>query len=227
MINTFASTNKHREQTKILDDRELVGETYESLKGKVAAADRQLAEVEKKGEDEYKKAFAIRAEWEQSKRLALAATGNAILWERYMILWERHKSARRAVLWGIALAAAGMALFAWGANPPDDEKKAAPVALGQAPLPLHLHLTAAGCRRAQGRAQCSTTDFNVLSIGGTADKREVVTVPDNKCNTVRFGLDARPRHGQGVEAAPPPPKAKPRRPNKKPTTSTAKTTSTP
>jgi hypothetical protein len=103
-------------------------------------------------------------------------------------LWERYKSARYAVLAGIALAAAGMAAFAWGANPPDHEKKAEPVALGQAPLSLHLHLTDAGVAALKDARKCETTDLTVLSIGGSADKREVVTVPTAACKTVRFVL---------------------------------------
>lgn len=218
MLNTFSSANQHPAvTTAVLDDKELVGEDYEGLKTKIGTLDRQVAQA---ADDEaYKKAYALRDEWERNKRTALAAVGNAILWERY-------KSARRAVLIGIACAAAGMASFAWGANPPDAEKKATPVVLGQAPLPLKLHLTPAGAAALKEARKCETADLAVLSIGGSVAQREVVAVPTGTCKTVRFVLT--PELGTATAASPAPaPKAKTAKKAKKAPASRPNTVSTP
>lgn len=195
-LNSFRRAEEEPEAAaRVLADRELVGVTYAELKTRIKQADAALANVADKGLDDpaYQAAWRLRDEWEKSKGLALTAIGSELLWRRY----ER---ARMAVIWAIALITIGVVAFAWGANPPEDEKEKPPVALGQAPLLLDLTLTAAGVDALKKARGCATSDLQVLSIAGTPAEREVVTVPAGRCKAVRFVLT--PELGTAVAAAP-------------------------
>ena len=181
---SFRSADKHPEVTeRVLGDRELLHRTYPELKDKIAEKDAALAEARKLGtdSDEYKQARTDREAWEKNKRVALVYIGAELLWERY-------KRARRAVIVGVFLIVAGVVAFAWGGNPPEDEKKAPPVVLGQAPVVLDVTLTRAGVRALREKRKCRAASMTVLSIGGADAKREVVSIPTPRCRTVRFVL---------------------------------------
>lgn len=179
-VNSFRSIEKHEKVVRrVLDDRELVGLNYQELKDGIAEADRALLEAREVNQRDA--AHAERMKWEESKRAALFVIGTEILAERY-------RRARRAVVFGVALAAVGLGLFAWGANPPDGEKPPTPavaVVLGQAPVLVDVHLTRTGVRGLAKSRGCSRSDFKALIIG---PKRELVTVPTPTCKSVRFVL---------------------------------------
>jgi hypothetical protein len=193
-LNSFRTADEENDVTRdVLGDGELVGCDYAGLKAEIKKADAALKEAAKKGVDDpdYKTAYALREDWEVSKGLALTAVGSELLWRRY-------KRARLAVMFAIALIAAGLVGFAWGANPPATEKTAPPVALSQAPLHLTVTLTPAGVAGLKTARGCSEADVNVLAISGTAAAREVVTVPSPSCKSVRFILT--PSLGTAVAA---------------------------
>jgi len=193
-LNSFRTADREPYVTRdVLGDRELVGVTYAELKTSIKEADEALTKAAAKGVDDpaYKTAQAMREDWETSKGLALTAIGSELLWRRY-------QRARLAVMCAIALITAGLLGFAWGANPPAAEQKAPPVALGQAPLHLRVHLTSVGIAGLKTARGCNEPDLDVLSISGTAAEREVVTVPSSTCKSVRFILT--PSLGTAVAA---------------------------
>ena len=86
-----------------------------------------------------------------------------------------------------ALAAVGIGLFAWAANPPEDEKSDKPV-FGVAPNIGRLAIVTDGdvpLRAAMG-ARCELAKVRVLVVGGSKTEPEVVTVPRAGCDSVRF-----------------------------------------
>jgi len=183
-LNTFGSADEEiKTARKVLADREIVGETYDELKEKIAHADTAIDEAATKhGRDspEYVAAVAAREEWEPLKQLALASIGSKLLWRRYA-------RARKGVVVAIALVTAGVVAFAWGANAPEEEKET-PVVLGEAPLLLDVTLTPAGVEALAKKRACEQKTLMVLSIGGEEGKREVVTIPRGSCRAVRFVL---------------------------------------
>jgi hypothetical protein len=194
-LNTFHSADKHPDVVStVIHEDEPIGKSYQTLKAEIKQADTALAEAEEHGPDspEYKAAYAKRDDLELDKRLALTVIGSELLWQRY-------KRARRAVVAAIALVLAGAVSFAWGANPPDNATKAEPVALGQAPVLLDLHLTKRGVDALAKARGCTTADLQVLSIAGSEGKREVVTIPTASCQTVRFVLT--PESGTAIAAS--------------------------
>lgn len=181
---SFRIANKYPDVTdRVLGDCELIHKTYPQLKEKIAEKDAALDAARKLGASspEYKKARAEREAWEKNKHAALVYIGAELLWERY-------KRARRAVIVAVFLIVGGVVAFAWGANPPGDEKEAAPVVLGQAPLFLDVTLTPPGVAALKKKRKCEKAALQVLSVGGSVDKREVVTIPAGGCRSVRFVL---------------------------------------
>jgi hypothetical protein len=88
-----------------------------------------------------------------------------------------------------ALAAIGIGLFAWAANPPEEEKAddESPV-LGVAPIPARLTVAANGVaplKQALGK-DCKLVKVRVLVIGGSKESPEVVTTPRRRCKAVRL-----------------------------------------
>jgi hypothetical protein len=196
MLNSFRAADKDTAAA----DRALaepLGMTYAKLKETIAELDAAVDRVsENTGADstQYRDTLAAREAWEETRRGALRLIGTEILWTRY-------RDAKVAVIVAIFLVLGGVVAFAWGANPPDDEKENAPVTLGQAPLLLDVHLTSAGADALRKARGCLTADVRALSIGGTATEREVVTVPPGGCRPVRFVLTS--ELGTAVAAARP------------------------
>jgi hypothetical protein len=195
-LNSFRSADKN---TSAADSalKEPIGMTYRQLKKKISDKDKAVnAAREQHGtaSPEYRDAVAAREKWEPTRRDALTLIGAELLWDRY-------KKARRAVVVAIFFVLGGVVAFAWGANPPDDEKEKPPVALGQAPLLLKVTLTPAGVAALKEARDCRQRTLGVLSIAGTTDKREVVTVPLAGCKPVRFVLTS--ELGTAVAAAKP------------------------
>jgi hypothetical protein len=63
-----------------------------------------------------------------------------------------------------------------------------PVVLSQAPVRERVMLTRSGVVALAQARGCKTADLTVLAIGGQEGSREVVTVPDKRCRSVRFVL---------------------------------------
>jgi hypothetical protein len=83
----------------------------------------------------------------------------------------------------------GITSFTWGANPPADGTKSAVVE--PAPVAVRISLTAQGREAladALGGASCTTGTIAALSIGGTATKPKVVTLPHGSCDAAQFVL---------------------------------------
>lgn len=152
-LNTFRTADKHPDITqRVLGDREILRRTYPELKAKIEEKDAAVDEARKLGTDspQYKQARAEREAWERNKRAALVHIGAELLWERY-------KTARVAALFALFLVFAGVVAFAWGANPPDDQKEAPPVVLGQAPLLLDVTLTSKGVAALRAKRTSATS----------------------------------------------------------------------
>lgn len=191
-VSSFRLADRHERTTrKVLDDGEVLGYDYQELKDKwQAAADAadaaddavrqagdavtaaQTAELVKKN-----------AEFEAmrvKKRIALALVGSELLRDRF-------DQARFITVIGVLVAGIGLALFAWGSNPPATPEKPA-VSLGSAPVRLAVQLAPDAVTALAKPRNCSDADLTVLQIGGTATAREVVSVPAGKCKAVRFVL---------------------------------------
>ena len=121
-------------------------------------------------------------DWDTTtERRVLTVMGTALLAKRF-------KDARIAIMWGVALAGIGLALFVWGTNPPKPEKTAAPpnVPLGRAPVVMYVRLKAAGVAALAPARKCRSYGVPALQVGGTAAVPEVVTLPNGLCRTIRF-----------------------------------------
>jgi hypothetical protein len=186
-LNTFGTADKHRNVTdQVLGDRELVGLTYDELKRGVHQADEDLKKTRGQATSDddprVKEMLLVRADWEMSKRLALARIGQQLLWNRYV-------RARRVIIWvALPITAAGLGGFAWGANPPKTETQKPAVPLGQTPVLLDVSLSKLGVSALQPTRQCRTPSFQALSINTTTSGGELVTIPNGSCKTVRFIL---------------------------------------
>lgn len=190
-LNSFRTLDKHQDVAKrVLDDKEILGLTYEQLKAGVTKARNDVEAAEGKSSEEYAAALALWKEWENSKQAALTVVGSELLADRF-------RDARVAVLAGVGLATLGLGLFAWGANPPESESDA-PVALARAPVVLNITLTEAGVTALQESRNCTRKNFNALAIGGKEAAWEIVTLPGVACRSVRFILT--PSIGSAVAA---------------------------
>jgi hypothetical protein len=179
-FNSFRLADEHPEITdRVLGgEHEVLGYGYDALKEKVRAA--ELA-VDNANEAELAAAEANLDDLRTKKRVALTLVGSEVLSDKF-------STARIAIIWGVVLAATGLGLFAWGANPPTAPTKTA-VALGSAPVKLAVHLTPAGVAALAKPRGCSDPDTGALQIGGTTAAPELVTTPtDKKCLAMRFVL---------------------------------------
>lgn len=178
-LNTFRSADEHPKITaEVLGDGEILGgHDYEQLKAKITSL---RAKVKNTTGPEKEKARQQLEGWEQTKRLALGVVGSRLLDCRF-------QAARVAIVSGFSLAAAGVGLFAWGANPPKDASKA-PVALSQAPVRQRIQLTDRGVAALKRARGCERSYLTALAIAGREGSREVITVPSGRCRSVRFML---------------------------------------
>lgn len=179
-FNSFRLADEHPDITdRVLGgDHEVLGYGYDTLKEKVKAAETAVDEAT---EADLPAAEAKLDELRRNKRIALTLIGSEVLSDRF-------STARIAIVWGVVLAATGLGLFAWGANPPTAPTKPA-VALGSAPVQLAVHLTPAGVAALAKPRGCSDPDTGALQVGGTTAAPELVTIPTGKkCLAVRFVL---------------------------------------
>lgn len=178
-FNSFRLADEHPDITeRVLGDHDVLGYGYDTLKQKVKAA--ELA-VDNATPAELPAAEAALDELRANKRIALTLVGSEVLSDRFA-------TARTAIVWGVVLAATGLGLFAWGANPPTTPTKPT-VAMGSAPVQLAVHLTGAGVAALAKPRGCRDPDTGALQIGGTTAAPELVTTPTGKkCLAVRFVL---------------------------------------
>jgi len=197
-LNTFRSADEHPDVTdRVLGDGELIGLTYGELKTSVREVKEAVrAAQEASGDDSedptLKEAERAHDEWEDSRRLALAMIGRELLWQRY----ER---SRRMLIWvALPLTAFGLAVFAWGANPPAADADQSSAVLERVPKLVFVKLSNAGVDALRERRRCSRPTLQALTISGDPGAVEVVTIPAGGCEAVRFVLTP----GLGTPTAP-------------------------
>jgi hypothetical protein len=103
--------------------------------------------------------------------------------------------AQRYMLYGAAVAAMGIVLFTYAANPnTDEEEEAAPAELAlKQPTEVAVKLTPVGQRLVGGRLgqQCQLGSLRAVVIGGDEKRSELVTLPEAGCKSVRLTLPTR------------------------------------
>lgn len=177
-LNSFRSANARPDICdRVLGDREVIGLTYDELNNRIQQAHDALRDGDAA---ERKAALADLQDLGPRRRMALALIGSEILNERF-------DAARSAIIVGSIFTATGLAMFAWGANPPENAEAPA-VSLGRAPVLLAVHLTAKGNAGLKTARSCIDPDLSALQIAGTPGARELVSVPDGSCKAVRFVL---------------------------------------
>jgi hypothetical protein len=191
-VSSFRLADRHKSTAKkVLDDKEVLGYGYQELKDKwqeaADAADVAENAVSEAGDAvtpaqtaDLTKMNAKFEEMRVRKRIALALVGSELLRDRF-------ETARLVTVTGVLLAGIGLALFAWGSNPPATPEKPA-VSLESAPVRLTVHLEPTAVTALAKPRGCSAADLTVLQIGGTPTAREVVSVPAGSCRAVRFVL---------------------------------------
>lgn len=162
---------------------EPMGMTFNDLKGKIDTLDADVKRAKAKGTSspEYRAALEARNKWEPTRQDALVLIGAERLRSRY-------ETARKAIVAAVILVVAGVVAFAWGANPPDDEKEAEPVTLAEVPVLLNVRLSDTGVTALEIARGCDRPLARVLTLGGKPTEREVVTIPSGRCRAVRFIL---------------------------------------
>jgi hypothetical protein len=178
-LNSFRSARARPDITnRVLGDREVIGLSYDELNTRIRRVSAELSEADTPDER-----TALLVEWQdlaERRRMALALIGSEILKERF-------EAARSAIIVGSIFAATGLAMFAWGANPPANAETPA-VSLGKAPVLLNVHLTAQGIEGLKTARGCADADISALQIAGSPSAREVISVPADRCKAVRFVL---------------------------------------
>lgn len=110
---------------------------------------------------------------------------------RFVEVSHLFKTALRTMFAAAAIAALGIAGFAWAAHPEgtDDEAAEATV-VAKAPLAIEVDLSSAGEETLGDDlgASCDTGDLSAIALSGTAEALEVVTVPSKSCALGRFVL---------------------------------------
>lgn len=107
---------------------------------------------------------------------------------------NRFKDAKRLLLLSSLVVAAGVIAFAWAANPSDDDQAEAKTEssgpeLAQ-PSPVTLWIdpdrkSLKPLRTALGDT-CALDQVKALAVGGSPGHPEVITLPQDNCNAVRF-----------------------------------------
>lgn len=139
------------------------------------------------------------ARWREGIETVLDRAAVIMVRRTFEAAW---KTMRRAGLLG----AAAIAVFAWAANPGDDETPS-DVVVSPAPALVEVSLTAAG-REALGEAlgeQCTERNsIRALSVGGEEGAPELVTLPERGCAAAQFTLAPELGYGAGGLSAPQP-----------------------
>jgi hypothetical protein len=110
---------------------------------------------------------------------------------RFVEVSRLFKTALRAMFAAAAIAALGIAGFAWAAHPESKKDEGAKTTVvAKAPLEVEVDLSAAG-KETLGDdlgGSCSTRAVPAVALSGTAEALEVVTVPSDACALDRFVL---------------------------------------
>jgi len=98
--------------------------------------------------------------------------------------------ARWGILIGAAMSAAGIAAFAWAANPPNEEK--VPVV---SPMPADvvavINPSARPAFEKRLGTGCDLTRLRAVALGATGESYQLASVPTEKCTAVVFTLSGR------------------------------------
>jgi hypothetical protein len=132
---------------------------------------------------------------------------------------NRFKNAKRLLLLSSLVVAAGVIAFAWAANPSDDDQAEAKTEssgpeLAQ-PSPVTLWIdperkSLDPLRKALGDT-CALDQVKALAVGGSPGHPEVITLPQDNCNAVRFTVTSAVGIGLASEAPIPRTSSRPRR----------------
>ena len=191
---TFGRLEADPELVKYFTDNpELIpgpAKTIAALKGeyeeRVKAYETAVADLDKAESDPHKAALK-----QADKQLARAERDLQDVFglANWKAIEKLFKDVRFNIVVATVLAAAGIAFFAWAANPPEEEKESGekPV-LGTAPNLGRLIFKPEAepqLRQALG-GRCEIGKVQVLVIGGTKKEPEVVSIPRAGCDAVRF-----------------------------------------
>jgi hypothetical protein len=99
------------------------------------------------------------------------------------------KTAIRVMFAGAVVAAAGIGLFAWAAHPAESEGTPAPV-VAKDPSEVVVRLTNDGRAQLADRLGkgCDLDAVHALAVAGSAAELQVVPLPEDGCETVRFAV---------------------------------------
>jgi hypothetical protein len=109
---------------------------------------------------------------------------------RFVEVSHLFKTALRTMLIAAAIAALGIAGFAWAAHPESASDEADATIVAKAPLAIEVDLSAAG-EETMGDdlgASCDAKALPAVALSGAAEALEVVTIPSKTCALDRFVL---------------------------------------
>lgn len=175
-----------------------------------------------KGEDEAWERFDAKPDDKALQAKALKATADrerieeAMTWlfsfARYTEASRSFKNSLRAMFAAAALAAIGIAGFAWAAHPEGKkEMGAAEPIVAKAPAEVEIDLSNQG-EEALGDnlgAKCDLDAVHAVAVAGTPEALEVVSLPMDSCQIVRFDLTSDLGTFQSLEPPPTRPNPKP------------------
>ena len=175
-----------------------VGALYEAYRDAVEGRrDTYRAHAEDPTDPAKKQAADAAQHW----ALLLSGTQRHVL-ERasFSLLRHAYRTARRAILAAAVLTAAGIAAFAWAANPPD--QPTAPVAV-RTPTPVTVVVDEEDRPELQQRlgADCDLSDLDAVAVAAVGEVYEIVAVQTATCTPVLFRLG--PDQGRVTVAAAP------------------------
>lgn len=109
---------------------------------------------------------------------------------RFVEVSHLFKTALRTMFIAAAIAAIGIAGFAWAAHPESTSDEADTTVVAKAPLAIEVDLSAAGKETLADDlgANCDVRALPAVALSGTSEALEVVTVPSATCALERFVL---------------------------------------
>ncbi|HEY8808479.1 MAG TPA: hypothetical protein VIM28_00535 [Solirubrobacterales bacterium] len=137
------------------------------------------------------------------------AMGWLFSYARYTEVSSLFKTSLRVMFVSAAVAAVGIAGFAWAAHPEDEKNEEAVAVVAKAPAKVNVDLSAAGEETLKDDLgeDCNTSELPALAVAGTPEALDVVTIPSKTCELDRFVLT--PDLGTFENTGPPPTRSNP------------------